>query len=83
MVRTTVHIEGMSCGMCEAHIAETIRRAFPTAKKVKASHKKGSAIFETEQTVDTERLKQAIDATGYTFLSAASEEIKRKGLFAR
>ncbi|MFR9127183.1 hypothetical protein M5E89_01180 [Acidaminococcus intestini] len=29
MVKNIIHIEGMSCGMCEAHIADTIRHAFP------------------------------------------------------
>ena len=37
MEKFTVKIEGMMCGMCEAHIADTIRTAFPEAGKVKAS----------------------------------------------
>ena len=40
MIRTTVKIEGMMCGMCEAHICDTIRKAVPSAKKVKASRAK-------------------------------------------
>ena len=38
-------MEGVSSGMCEAHICETIRRAFPDAKRVKASRKKKEAAF--------------------------------------
>lgn len=43
MIKTTLKIEGMTCGMCEAHICETIRKAVPGAKKVTASHKRGEA----------------------------------------
>ena len=38
MIETTVGIDGMQCGMCEAHVNDTIRAAFPV-KKVSASHK--------------------------------------------
>ena len=32
MVKTTLQIDGMMCGMCEAHICDTIRKAVPKAK---------------------------------------------------
>ena len=69
MEKVTVKIDGMMCGMCEAHICDTIRRAFPDAKKVKASRKHGVASFISEQQVDKEKLKKAIDETGYTCVS--------------
>ena len=33
MIKTVVKIEGMACGMCEAHINDTIRKLYPSAKK--------------------------------------------------
>ena len=81
MNKVTVKIEGMMCGMCEAHICDTIRRAFPDAKKVKASKAQKEATFLFEGTVDTEKLKKAITDTGYTFISAGSEPYKKCGLF--
>lgn len=39
MLKITVSIEGMACGMCEAHINDTIRNAFQV-KKVASSHTK-------------------------------------------
>ena len=45
MNKVTVKIEGMMCGMCEAHICDTKRRAFPDAKKVKASKAEKEATF--------------------------------------
>ncbi len=83
MVQNTVKIEGMMCGMCEAHIADTIRTAVPDAKKVTASRKRGEATFISEQTIDPEKLRRAIESTGYTFVSASSEPYVKRGLFGR
>lgn len=81
MNRVTVRIEGMMCGMCEAHIADTIRAAFPDAKKVKASRKQGEATFLSETELDRETLRRAIEDIGYTFVSASVEPYIRRGLF--
>ena len=81
MIRTTVKIEGMMCGMCEAHICDTIRKAVPSAKKVKASRAKKEAEFLTEAPVDVQALKAAIDATGYSCNGMESEEYEKKGWF--
>ena len=83
MVKTTLHIEGMMCSMCEAHICDTIRKAVPAAKKVSASRSKGEASFLTEDAVDAERLKAAIDSTGYTCLGVDSAPYEKRGLFGR
>ena len=29
MIKITIQIEGMQCGMCEAHINDVMRREFP------------------------------------------------------
>ena len=81
MIKTTLKIEGMACGMCEAHICETIRKAVPGAKKVTASHKRGEASFLSETPVDEAALKNAIAATGYTCLSVEVEPAEKKGWF--
>ena len=72
-MKATVQIDGMMCGMCEAHMNDAIRRVFPDAKKVKSSHKKGITTFVTEGTVDEEVLKNVVEETGYTFVSATME----------
>lgn len=83
MIRTTLKIEGMMCGMCEVHICETIRKAVPTAKKVSASRGKKEASFISEKAVDANTLKDAINATGYTCLSVESSPYESHGLFGR
>ena len=81
MIKTTLKIEGMMCGMCEAHICEAVRKAVPSAKKVSASRSKGEATFLTEEAPDLAALKAAIDATGYTCLGADSAPCEKKGWF--
>lgn len=83
MTKTTLKIDGMMCGMCEAHICDTIRKAVPYAKKVSASRGKGEACFLTEDPVDAQSLKSSIDATGYTCLEVSSEPYEKKGWLFR
>ena len=83
MIKTILKIDGMMCGMCEAHICDTIRKAVPSAKKVTASRSKKEASFLTEDAVDTASLKAAVDATGYTCLGIESTPYEKKGLFGR
>ena len=83
MIKTTMKIDGMMCSMCEAHICETIRKAVPAAQKVSASKGKKEASFLTEQPVEPDDLKAAIDATGYACLSVESAQYEKKGWFGR
>ena len=81
MIKTVLKIEGMMCGMCEAHVCDAIRKAVPLAKKVTASKANKEASFLTELPVDTTAVKEAVEATGYDCLSVESSEYKKKGLF--
>ena len=81
MIKTTMKVDGMMCGMCEAHVCDAIRKAVPEAKKVTANRGKKEASFLTDEAVDNDHLKAAIDATGYTCLGIESAPYKKKGLF--
>ena len=83
MIKHTVKIDGMMCGMCEAHINDTIRKAFPEAKKVSASRKNGEAVFLTECEINPDTLKAAIEETGYAFVSYESAPYKKHSLFGK
>lgn len=83
MKKYTVKIEGMMCGMCEAHISDTIRKIVPDAKKVTASRKKNEATFLSENEISDDVLEKAVADTGYKFISVSSEEFKKHGLFGR
>ena len=82
MIKTTVSISGMMCGMCEAHINDAIRAAFPV-KKVSSSHAKGETVILSEAPLDLEKLRQIISATGYTALSTKEETEERKPFLSR
>jgi len=81
MKKVTMKIQGMMCGMCEAHVCEAIRKAVPSARKVKASRSRKEASFLTEEAPDTEALKAAIDGTGYSCTGIETAPYEKKGFF--
>ena len=82
MIRTTVKVDGMMCGMCESHVNDAVRKAFQV-NKVTSSHTKGETVIITDTPVDEARLKTAISATGYEVKGVTSEPYeKKKGLFS-
>lgn len=82
MTKTTLKIDGMMCGMCEAHVNDAIRACVPV-KKLTTSHSKGTAVLVTEAPVDETALRAAVDRTGYEVLSVQSEPYEKRGLFHR
>lgn len=78
MIQTTLKIDGMMCGMCEAHINDALRQAFPV-KKAAASHRKGTCVLLSEEPLDEAALRRVIDDTGYTLLAVQSEPYERRG----
>lgn len=80
MLKITVRVDGMMCGMCENHINDAVRKAFPV-KKVTSSHAKGETVILTETDIPEEALRAAIDQTGYEVLGVKTEPYEKKGLF--
>lgn len=82
MVKMTLKIDGMACGMCESHINDTIRRNFDI-KKVTSSHSKGVTEIIAENPLGEEVLRKAINETSYTVLSVQTQPYVKKGFFKR
>ena len=80
MIKTTLTIAGMTCGMCEAHINDAIRAAFPV-KKVRSSRGKGETVILSEIPIDLEKLRRVVNTAGYTVLSANEELQPKKSFF--
>ena len=78
MIQTTLKIDGMMCGMCESHINDAVRQDCPV-KKVTASHSKGTCVILSEEPLDEAKLRDTIDATGYTLLDIQSQPCEKKG----
>ena len=81
MIQYRIAVEGMACSMCEAHINDAVRKAFPV-KKVTSSHGKGQTVILTEQDLDEQDVRDAVNATGYTVTSFSKEPYEKKGLFS-
>ena len=80
MIQITVQVDGMMCGMCESHVNDAVRKAFPV-KKVTSSHAKGQTVILTEDDISEEELRAAIGQTGYEVRSVSRAPYEKKGLF--
>ena len=68
--------------MCEAHINEAVRSAFPV-KKVTSSHTKKETIILAEKEIPEPELRKVVAAAGYDVTSVDREPYEKKGLFSR
>ena len=83
MLKITLGVDGMMCGMCESHVNDAVRKAFPV-KKVTSSHTKGETVILADQAIPKSQLAPVIEKTGYqlTEVNCVPYE-KKKGLLSR
>lgn len=81
MVKITVRIDGMACGMCESHVNDAIRRSFKV-KKVSSSHTSGCTEIICESEIDRSQIENALKDTGYTVLDTVCVPYEKKKLFS-
>lgn len=60
----TIHIEGMMCGHCEAHVKKALE-ALDGVTSAEASHEKGIAVVQLSASVDDTVLKKTVEEEGY------------------
>ena len=72
MIETVVKVDGMMCGMCESHVNDAVRKAFPEAK----------TVIHSEQALDEAKLRDVINATGYEVKGVSSAPYEKKGFFS-
>ena len=80
MIKITVDVEGMACGMCEAHVNEAVRNAFGV-KKVTSSHAKKQTVIIAQQDISDQELKDVVAKAGYDAVTISREPYEKKGLF--
>ena len=51
MIKTVLKVNGMMCGMCEAHMNDLVRKNFQV-KKVTSSVKDGETVVISEENLD-------------------------------
>ncbi|MBR6072021.1 MAG: heavy-metal-associated domain-containing protein [Acholeplasmatales bacterium] len=64
MKKIFLNVDGMKCGMCEAHINDIVRKT-AKIKKVKSSHKKNETIIIMENDDNIDSIIEAIKSLGY------------------
>ncbi len=74
MKKITLQIDGMMCGMCEAHVSDAIREVCDKGAKVSASHTAGTAQILTNEQPDVARIRKAVKQTGYRVTGVNVEE---------
>lgn len=82
MKEIILNVEGMKCGMCEAHVNDAIRKA-SNVNKVKSSHKDNKTTIVCDDDINEEIFISAIKELGYNVLGAESHPYEKKGLFHR
>ena len=73
MTKTVLKIDGMMCGMCEAHVNDAIRNAFAV---------KGETEIISAEPLDAEKLAEVVKNTGYTLNGISSEPCQKEGIFS-
>ena len=79
-VETTVQIDGMACGMGEAHVSDALRAKLP-GYKISASHSRGTATLIGDTAPDEDTVRAALDGTGSRVQGIESAPHRRRGLF--
>ena len=80
MVKTVLKIDGMMCGMCEAHMNDLIRKNFKVKKGTSAA-KDGETVIISDAELDIPWAKKQIKDIGYELVDYTSEPYEKKGLF--
>lgn len=81
MIKITMNVEGMHCGMCESHVNDAVRKAVKV-KSVTSSHVKNQTVVIADDDADAEAVAQAIREQGYTVADIEKEPYEKKGLFS-
>ena len=80
MIKTTINVEGMACGHCEARVNAALEKAF-VVSKVKSDHEKNITEVFSEGELDEAKVRSVIEGEGFKVTCMKSEQAK-KGLFS-
>ena len=77
MIKTIAKIEGLMCGLCEAHMNDAVRSSFKV-KKVVSSHTKNETVILSDREIGEDKLREVVENTGYKLISFKSEPYEKK-----
>ena len=81
MIKITVGIKGMMCGMCESHTNDAIRNAFGV-NEVVSSYEDSQTIIIAKEDIEDSKIKGVVEGIGYEVIDIKREEYKKKGVFS-
>ena len=80
MIQVNAQIDGMMCGMCEAHIKDAIRKKYPNAKRLSADHISDEAKFQLEESLPRHMVEHDLKAEfgelGYKLTGLTVSEVE-------
>lgn len=82
MTKITLKIDGMMCGMCEAHVNDAVRNELGV-KNVTSSHSKKETVIISENDIEDDKLRAVVETAGYQLVEINREPYEKKGLFAK
>lgn len=82
MEKIILSVDGMKCGMCEAHVNDLARKV-NGVKKVSSSHSKNETIIISEDNINVDELIESISKDGYHASLISKEKYEKKGLFSK
>ncbi len=77
MIKINIKVEGMSCGMCETHINDVVRRNFEV-KKVNSSRSDKETVIITENDIPDDKIRAVIGALGYGVMRIERSAYEKK-----
>lgn len=81
MIKTTIGVEGMMCGHCEARVNEALKKAFAVGK-VTSDHGKKQTEVLSDAELDESKVRAVIEAEGFKVTDFSSEPYQKKGFFS-
>ena len=82
MYQITLNIDGMMCAMCESHVNDAVRNAFPV-KKVTSSHSRGETVILSATAIPEAELRPVFTKLGYALTGYTCVPYEKKGLLHR
>ncbi len=76
MYKIILSIDGMKCGMCEAHINDLVRKKIKV-NKVSSNHKKNETTIICDTYLSNELLNNIFDGSGYKINNVKREDAKK------
>jgi len=84
MKKYILTIDGMMCGMCEAHINDVVRKnANVKISNLNSNHQKKLTTFVSGEDLDIDKIVDSIKEIGYQVADVKCEDYEKKSLFAK